>query len=222
MVEKKKIFTHKRQLYQTMLLSSILGIIITLNSYNINQQKSTSNLIKSQTKNTLHNPKRNLEEIQRKLENDIYKSNQICSKASKELRDYYQTSDITEIDKDNDQELPETDKDYINTLIDIANNIISDEIDEEEETSEEDGELNKSIKKYSSRIWPMLAFLIISFICIVGWIICWIHYCCNCCFCCCCKKKACLIPFYIINLILYIAIISICIYGFTQLNKISK
>ena len=86
-----------------MLLSSNLGIIITLNSNNINKQKLKSNLVISETKNNLYNPKWSIEKIylnERKLSNDLYESNQFCSMTSNELQEYYKT------DIYNDQKLP--------------------------------------------------------------------------------------------------------------------
>ena len=169
----------------------------------------------------------------RKISNELYESNQYCSSASNELQQYYETGDTSELDLDDDPiDCPEKDKGYIRTLLDIINKIIHKEIKDEkeeegevgieEETSENEDELNENKKKYFKHIWPILMFLIISPICIIAWIAFWTFFCCERCWCSCFKKKSLFLPFYIVNFFFFAAIISICIYGFTQLNKIFK
>ena len=154
-------------------------------------------------------------------------SDEVCSRGSDSLIEYYKTGDLSKIDLDEEEiECEDKDKDYMQALIALVKKNIGNDKDEggEEEHLRylEDGEeIDKdNIIKYGMRILPMLIFLVIGILSIFGWIACCICNCCNCCCCCCCKKPDCKIPCFIFTYLFYALVVAVCVYGLTQSNKI--
>ena len=85
--------------------------------------------------------------------------------------------------------------------------------------NEEDGDINDSLVEYGKHILPLIIFLMIGMLCILGWLICCFCCCCNCC-CCCCKKAGCKIPSFIFIYAFYAFTVVVCIYGLSQSNLI--
>ena len=206
----------QNKLYPIFFFGFFIFFLFTIHSYYFNAQKSQSKLIKAQSQNKLFNSKRNLDEID--ITNKIYESDPVSSTTSSGFQEY------NEIDLDDDPiECPDKDKGYIKALIAITNSIIKKEINELDEDSvelDDDEEFNKKKKKYLKRIMPSLFFSIISLICFLGFIACWVCYDCRCFTC--IQKKSFLTPLYIANFIFYLTIFCICIYGFSQLDNIFK
>ena len=144
-----------------------------------------------------------------------------CQYASEDLLNYYKTGDLSEIDLTDDLlESPNKDSDYIKTLIKIADDIfykdiekINDEKGKENFDKKED--LNNIIKKYLIHFKLFIFFLIISILCIIGWIICFIYICFDCCCCNYCIKESikesCIRTFLKNSLFLYFIIVFISI-----------
>ena len=231
MTDKKKNFISKLNSTYIVVFGCLLGFILIVNSDYINDQKASIKL--NQEKENLFNriiSKRRLEE--NPVESDeeyIYETDEVCSHASKELQKYYQTGVLSDIDLDNGSiKCEEKNEEYMQSLINIFKSLVDD--DSSDTTNEGENRnlrnlLNdngkKNITKYlSSRILPMLVFLLISFLSIIGWIVCWLCCCCNCCCCCCCKKPECKIPCFIFSYVFYALVVACSIYGLTQASKI--
>ena len=139
--------------------------------------------------------------------------NKICNKSSEELQNYYVKGVIDKVDgeinkdKNDNNETPE----YINALIGVINNVQGEASD--------NGMVDNALiyGKHILGIGIMLAFTILS---IPAWMVCCSCCCCNCCCCCCCKSAKCKKPFYVITMVLYLAVIGICIYGLIKSNSI--
>ena len=139
-----------------------------------------------------------------------------CHVNSLKLIDNYNSGDLSKLDEDI-KDYPNKDSKYIKSLFDIANNLVYQDIEElyeEGETFDKEKDLKKNTKIYLSQFKLLFIFFIIS---IIGWIFCLFCTYCNWCCCCCCKKECCTSPFFIVNLIIYILIISISIYALFQL-----
>jgi len=78
----------------------------------------------------------------------------------------------------------------------------------------------EKLKEYIMRLIPFAIFAVISILFIFGWIGCCIFCCCDCCCCCCCKKEGCRIPCFVFSYVFYALVVTVCIYGLTQSNKI--
>jgi hypothetical protein len=171
-------------------------------------------------------------------EEEVYATDEVCSKGSQELIDYYNNSATLEDlgIKEGGIQCEDKDKDYMQALISILKNLLgADGDDEEEEDPGDDGdpdqrrlrntfELDEKMKNnlitYLKRVLPLVVALAMSILCILGWIICCFCNCCNCCCCCCCKKSGCKIPCFIWTFLLYAGVVAVCVYGLTQTNKI--
>ena len=96
-----------------------------------------------------------------------------------------------------------------------------DDNDDEESSDSSSSKFDKkNIIEYGKRILPMLVFLVIGILSIIGWLICCFCTCCDCCCCCCCKKTKCKIPCFIFTYVFFALVVAVCIYGLTQANKI--
>ena len=240
--------------YHIIILGCILGCLLTFNSNYINEQKATMKLNKE--KSELFDriiSKRRLQEIQEGDEDVIYLTSEVCSHSSDDLKEYYQSGDLTKIDLEPGLiECKDKDNKYVKALIGVLEGFIKDEDSSENPNTipnnndnnsgnddnggNDDGanpedrerlrllsldeEGKENIKKYVDRILPMAVFLGIGILCIIGWLVCCFASCCNCCCCCCCKKEGCKIPCFIFTYIFYALVITVCIYGLTQTNKI--
>ena len=232
--------------YHIIILGCILGCLLTFNSNYINEQKATMKLNKE--KSELFDriiSKRRLQEIQEGDEDVIYLTSEVCSHSSDDLKEYYQSGDLTKIDLEPGLiECKDKDNKYVKALIGVLEGFIKDEDSSENpntipnnndnNSGNDDGanpeerlrllsldeEGKENIKIYVDRILPMAVFLGIGILCIIGWLVCCFASCCNCCCCCCFKKEGCKIPCFIFTYIFYALVITVCIYGLTQTNKI--
>ena len=239
--------------YHIIILGCILGCLLTFNSNYINEQKATMKLNKE--KNELFDriiSKRRLQEIQEGDEDVIYLTSEVCSHSSDDLKEYYQSGDLTKIGLEPGLiECKDKDNKYVKALIGVLEGFIKDEDSSENPNTipnnndnnsgnddnggNDDGnpedrerlrllsldeEGKENIKIYVDRILPMAVFLGIGILCIIGWLVCCFASCCNCCCCCCFRKEGCKIPCFIFTYIFYALVITVCIYGLTQTNKI--
>ena len=239
--------------YHIIILGCILGCLLTFNSNYINEQKATMKLNKE--KSELFDriiSKRRLQEIQEGDEDVIYLTSEVCSHSSDDLKEYYQSGDLTKIGLEPGLiECKDKDNKYVKALIGVLEGFIKDEDSSENPNTipnnndnnsgnddnggNDDGnpedrerlrllsldeEGKENIKKYVDRILPMAVFLGIGILCIIGWLVCCFASCCNCCCCCCFRKEGCKIPCFIFTYIFYALVITVCIYGLTQTNKI--
>ena len=218
--------------YHIIILGCILGCLLTFNSNYINEQKATMKLNKE--KSELFDriiSKRRLQEIQEGDEDVIYLTSEVCSHSSDDLKEYYQSGDLTKIDLEPGLiECKDKDNKYVKALIGVLEGFIKDEDGGNNDGNPEDRERlrllsldeegKENIKIYVDRILPMAVFLGIGILCIIGWLVCCFASCCNCCCCCCFRKEGCKIPCFIFTYIFYALVITVCIYGLTQTNKI--
>ena len=229
--------------YHIILLGSILGIILVLNSNQVNDKKLKIKQDKEQKaffERLIY--KRKLDELPGTIlsieeEEEWTETEAVCSHASAELQEYYNTSDLSKIELDDGViKCEDAEKDYMKALIAIVKNVVEGKDDEDEEgnnisNNEDDvsrrylrnlldSDIEENIKTYGSRILPLLIVLCFSILTLFGWIICCFCNCCNCCCCCCCKKIECKIPCFIITYLFYASVLVVCIYGYTQTNKV--
>ena len=229
-----KLEISKLKAYHFILLGCLLGILLVLNSNYVNQKKSKIQQDKNEQAlfNRLISQRRlqdNSPPAGNFAEEEVYESDIICSYASDELQEYYNTCDLSKIDLDDGPiKCEDKDKDYMKTLIEIVKSLIDDDDENEGEGNGGrrtlrnlmESETKDNIKKYGKRLLPMLVFAVFSVLSIIGWIFCCFCCCCNCCCCCCCKKPNCRIPCLIFTYFFYAAVIAVSIYGFTQTSKI--
>ena len=254
MTKERNKMISKLKSYHIIILGCILGCLLTFNSNYINEQKATMKLNKE--KSELFDriiSKRRLQEIQEGDEDVIYLTSEVCSHSSDDLKEYYQSGDLTKIDLEPGLiECKDKDNKYVKALIGVLEGFIKDEDSSENPNTipnnndnnsgnddnggNDDGanpedrerlrllsldeEGKENIKKYVDRILPMAVFLGIGILCIIGWLVCCFASCCNCCCCCCFRKEGCKIPCFIFTYIFYALVITVCIYGLTQTNKI--
>ena len=254
----------KLKFYHYIILGCILGILFTLNSTYVNNKRVVKKLNKE--KGELFQKivfGRKLEEVQsagsqvvEEEEELVFATDEVCSRGSQELIDYYNNSGTLEDlgIKEGSIECEDRDKDYIDALISLVKGLLGGSDDDEEEEGGEGGgeggggedspdnpppgeipdpnfrlrnlgfEFDEKTKNnlitYGKHLLPILIFLVLSFLCILGWLICCFCNCCNCCCCCCCKKPCCKIPCFLFTFILYAGVVAVCFYGFTQTNGI--
>ena len=230
MTDKKKNFFSKLNSIYIVVLGCLLGFILIVHSDHVNGQKASNKLY--QEKANLFNriiSKRRLEEnIIDCVDDCIYETDEVCSHASDKLKKYYKTGVLSDIDLDNGSiKCEEKNEEYMQALIETFKSLVDD--DSPGTPSGGSGTLRnllnekgkENITKYLSiRIFPMLVFLGISALSIIGWIICWFCCCCNCCCCCCCKKSGCKVPCFIFSCVFYALVVACSIYGLTQATKI--
>ena len=214
-------------------------MILVLNSDSVNEQKLKMKQNKDQI--ALFNKiisKRKLQAIapvnpQPEEEEDegIIITDEVCSHASDELKEYYKTNDLSKIDLDNGAiKCEDKDEDYMKALIEIVKKLVEGDKDDENEGSNDgtggggrrrnlrhllDKDTEENIKTYGHRVLALIVFLAFSILSLFGWIICCFCNCCNCCCCCCCKNPGCKIPFFIFTYLFYALVVAVCIYGLT-------
>ena len=208
--------------YHIILLSCLLASLMILNSNYVNNQRQE---IKSkQQSEEFFTEMLNL----RKLSNENPKTEEVCSRASDDLNDYYKTGDLSKIDIDDDEiECEDKDKSYMKNLIEIVKGLANDKTTSTGDGNSDGARLRNlaSIDKdklidYLMRTLPFLIFLVFGILAIFGWIICGICCCCDCCCCCCCKKESCKVPCFIFTYVFYALVVAVCVYGLTQSKKI--
>ena len=219
-----KKFLSKLNSFHIILLGCILGCVLVINSNHINEKKAQIKLSKEQ--DALFNRIVS----KRKLESNS-KTDEICSRGSDSLINYYETGDLSKIDlEDGAIKCEDCGQEHMQALIDLIESLVGGGDDDDEDGSGSDPatrlrnlleeEDKENIKKYGSRILPMVVFLGIGILCIIGYIVCWISCCCDCCCCCCCNKKECKIPCFIFTYVFYALVVVVCFYGLSQTKNI--
>lgn len=253
-VEKKELKS-RLQSYHIILLGCLLGFLLIANSIYVNDRRTEAKLNKE--KSELFDKiidGRRLEDITAANtgegeEEEVFATDEICSRGSQELIDYYNNSATLEDlgIKEGSIECEDKDKDYISALISLVKSLLGGEEEDEEPGAEtiqppqkQSGggngdpdfrrlrnlgfELNEETKNnlitYGKHLLPLIVFFALSIISILGWVICCFCTCCNCCCCCCCKKPGCKIPCFLFTYLLYAGVVAVCFYGLTQTNKI--
>ena len=218
MTKEQNEFKSNLKPYHIILLACLLSTVLIINSNHVNNERDLIKL--NQEKTELFN-----RIIHGRMLVDNSNSEEVCSRASDDLKEYYKTGDLSKIDLENQEiECEDKDKTYMQALIDLVKEYIDSDGDEEDSDDtlrnlEGDIDTNKIID-YGMRILPMLIFLVISFLSIFGWIICCICTCCDCCCCCCCKKIKCKVPCFTFTYVFYALVVAVCVYGLTQATKI--
>ena len=225
--------TSRLKPYQMILLSCLLATFMIVNSNYVNYNRDLEKLNKE--KGELFDNIINI----RKLSSKNY-SEEICTRASDDLNEYYQTGDLSKIDIDDGSiDCKDKDQTYMAALISIVRTMLDDSEENENSspvTPPDSGNSGtrrnlrnlggfsdiekQDITDYAMRLLAMLVFIVFGIFSIFGWIFCCICCCCDCCCCCCCKKTTCKIPCFIFTYIFYALVVSICVYGLTQANKI--
>ena len=244
-----KKLSQKIKFYHILILGVILFPTIIINSNYVNKQRAEEKLYKE--KSRLFNkiilgrnleggtdpdpdpdpvePAVNPEDTKRK-EDSKSKVDEVCERGSDELKKYYKTGNLEDINLKNEKiTCEDKDKDYIKGLINIIKSQMKGDKEDEHETEEEkdkkedkseDDDLTNNAMAYGKHILPVLIFLVVAILCVPGWLMCCFCCCCNCCCCCCCKKPCCKIPCFVITYGLYALVVAICFYGLSQSNHI--
>ena len=205
--------------YHIILLSCLLSTMLIKNSNMVNNNRAQKKL--NQEKTELFNKI----VYGRMLSGTVSNPNteEVCSRASDDLKEYYQTGDPSKIDLDNEAiECKDKDKSYMKALIDLVKSYVGDDDDGNDDRLRNlGGEIDTDkVKEYGMRVLAMAVFLVIGILSIFGWIVCCFCTCCDCCCCCCCKKISCKVPCFIFTYIFYAFAIAVCVYGLVQTNKI--
>ena len=215
--------------YQMILLSCLLGTFLIINSNYVNYNRDLAKLNKE--KGELFD---NIIKTRRLSTGNSY-SVEVCSRASDDLKEYYQTGDPNKIDVDPNKgiECEDKDKAYMKALINIVRTMADDSEDDSNPNPSPDGRRRnlrnlggasdidqQDLTDYGMRFLPMGVFLVFGILSIFGWIFCCICCCCDCCCCCCFKKPSCKIPCFIFTYVFYGLVVAISIYGLVQANKI--
>ena len=197
MSKAKKEFTPRLRYYHIILLAIFLCPLLILNSNNVNSKKQQEIQVQKEQKFIENLYLRRLD-----FNSD---TNEVCKKGSKDLQEYYANGDTEKIGIKEGKIKNEKKEDYIDALI----NLVAGE-----------GDSSSNIKTYAMHLIPVLVFFVIAILSLPGWLVCCICSCCKCCCCCCCKKSCCKLPFYIVAITLYAAVLGICAYGLSQSNSI--
>ena len=222
MTKEKENFNPGLKSYHIFLLSCLLCSVLIINSNYVNEKRSKKQLHYQSNKN--------FDELitLRKLEpQSNSNTDEVCSRGSDDLIEYYRTGDLSLIDLDEDPiECDDKDADYMKALRGLMRNLVGGDDDDDNGgrlRNLDEGDSDKdNIMQYLNRILPMVVFLVIGVLSIFGWIACCIFNCCDCCCCCCCKKKSCKIPWFIFTYVFYALVVAVCIYGLSESNKIFK
>lgn len=229
-------YNPKLKPYHIIIVACLLSPLLILNSNYVNSQRAMKKL--NQEKSKLFDQiisSRHLQENEGG-EKPLSSSDKVCKKGSKELVSYYETGDLSKINLDEEAiKCEEKGKPYFEALLNIVKSLTdggdgetdngnqSGENHEGESTRRnliEIGEIQDDLTSYVKHLIGILIFLVIGVLSLPGWLVCCFCTCCNCCCCCCCKKKNCKIPCFIFTYIFYALAVVVCIYGFSQTNKI--
>ena len=226
--------------YHILILGCILFPIIIINSNKANSKRVEDKI--NEEKSRLFNKIISGRYLEEEPEEKSKGTDDVCSRGSEELNNYYKTGNLDEIKlKEGSIECKDKDKAYMKALINILKSQFkgdgkdgdenSDDTNEHNVADTPDGHRNlneeendkiskEDIISYGKHLLPVLIFLAVALLCIPGWIICCFCCCCNCCCCCCCKKTSCKIPCFFITFALYAFVVVICFYGIFQSNHI--
>ena len=220
-----KKFLSKLNSIHIILLGCILGCLLIINSNHVNEKKAQIKLSKEQ--DALFNRIVS----KRKLEANS-KINEVCSRGSDALINYYETGDLSKIDLDEGSiKCEDCGQEHMRALIDLIENLVGGGDGDEDDDDDDDNttpnlrnlleeEDKENLKKYGSRILPMVVFLGIGLLSIIGYIVCLISCCSDCCCCCCFKKSKCKIPCFIFTYVFYALVVVVCFYGLSQTKNI--
>ena len=236
MTNERTQYNPKLKPYHIIIVACLLSPLLILNSNYVNSQRAKEKL--NQEKSKLFDQiisSRHLQENEGD-EKPLSKSDKVCQKGSKELISYYETGDLSKINLDEGAiKCEEKGKPYFEALLNIVKSLTDEgdgETDNGNQSGEnhegentrrnliEIGEIQDDLISYVKHLIGILIFLVIGVLSLPGWLVCCFCTCCNCCCCCCCKKKNCKIPFFIFTYIFYALAVVVCIYGFSQTNKI--
>ena len=166
-------------------------------------KKNINNYIINKIYTFLVNKKiRNIEEKDTSFESNVKK---VCEKASKSLREYYETYDtsIMDVSSMSFEEI-EYYPDYIQSLFNII---------------EGKDEMKDNILKYLGHAFPAFMFFIFGIASVVAWFFFGFFCCCNCCCCCCCKKPECKCTCLVVPILFDLVIIGSCLFGIFNSSK---
>ena len=207
MTNKNKKLSQKIKFYHILILGVILFPTIIINSNYVNKQRAEEKLYKE--KSRLFNkiilgrnldgetppeePAVNPEETKEK-EDSKSKVDEVCERGSDELKKYYKTGNLEEINLKNEKiTCEDKDKDYIKGLINIIKsqmkgdkkdkqeteeenngrrNLSNEEEKDEKEDKSEDDDLTNNVMVYGKHLLPVLIFLVVAILCIPGWLMC--------------------------------------------------
>ena len=236
MTNERTQYNPKLKPYHIIIVACLLSPLLILNSNYVNSQRAKEKL--NQEKSKLFDQiisSRHLQENEGD-EKPLSKSDKVCKKGSKELVSYYETGDLSKINLDEEAiKCEEKGKPYFEALLNIVKSLTdggdgeTDNGNQSEGNHEgentrrnliEIGEIQDDLTSYVKHLIGILIFLVIGVLSLPGWLVCCFCTCCNCCCCCCCKKKNCKIPCFIFTYIFYALAVVVCIYGFSQTNKI--
>ena len=176
-------FNPKLKFYHVLLLGTILSTLLLFNSSHINNLRAQEKV--NNSKNNLFNKII----YQRKLDGDDTStpaeksSDKVCKLGSKELINYYKTSNLQEIYlKEGSIECEDKNEDYMDALIDIIKSFLGDKNEDDRRRylnegaeSNEDGEekgLTDNLLTYGKHIIEVGIFLVLGVLCIPGWMMC--------------------------------------------------
>ena len=219
MTKEKETISPRLKSYHIFLLSCLLCSVLIINSNYVNEQRAKKKL--NTQNNKLFNDAISLRKLEPQTNSD---TDEVCSRGSDDLIEYYSTGDLSLIDLDTEPiKCDDKDADYMKALRGLMRNLVGGGDDEDRLRNLDEGDSNEeNIKQYINRILPMAVFLVIGVLSFFGWIGCCIFACCDCCWCCCCTKKKCKIPWFIFTYLFYALVVAICIYGLSESNKIFK
>ena len=221
MTKEKETINPRLKSYQIFLLSCLLCSVLILNSNYVNEQRSKKKL--NIQGNKIFDDVISLRKLEPQGNSD---SDEVCSRGSDDLIEYYKTGDLSLIDLDNEPiKCDDKDADYMKALRGLMRNLIGgdDDANGDRLRNLDEGDSTKdNIMQYLNRVLPMAVFLVIGVLSIFGWIACCFFNCYDCCCCCCCKKKTCKIPWFIFTYVFYALVVAVCIYGLSESNKIFK
>ena len=236
MTNERTQYNPKLKPFHIIIVACLLSPLLILNSNYVNSQRAKEKL--NQEKSKLFDQiisSRHLQENEGD-EKPLSNSDKVCKKGSKELVSYYETGDLSKINLDEGAiKCEEKGKPYFEALLNIVKSLTDEgdgETDNGNQSGEnhegentrrnliEIGEIQDDLISYVKHLIGILIFLVIGVLSLPGWLVCCFCTCCNCCCCCCCKKKNFKIPCFIFTYIFYALAVVVCIYGFSQTNKI--
>ena len=199
-------------------ISFIFSFLIIQYMINPAFQKNKNNLIKYQNlirvneenESNTDEEEGEEEEEEEELDDKSFNSNvnKICGKATKNLKNYFQTYDKSQMDLSSfSLKTIEIYPDYVEALLDII---------------EKDGKLKDNLFKYLKHAAAAGFFIILGIVSIIAWLCFSFYCCCNCCCCCCCKKTECKTKILFLSLLFDIIIIITCLYGTISCNTMFK
>ena len=119
--------------FHIIIISCLLASLMILNSNNVNEKRAIKRT-NIETKNLFNNivSLRKLQEPNNGVNHEA--SDEVCSRGSNSLVEYYNTGDLSKIDLDEEEiECPDKDKDYMQALIALVKKYVGGDDDDEGE-----------------------------------------------------------------------------------------